>query len=440
MGGVLDRLLAGVRIPGFLKARLALDDTRVRDPARAVHEALREAGLGEKLSPGDRVCLAVGSRDISGLPAVVRAAAAFVLGCGARPFIVPAMGSHGGATAAGQLAVLTSLGVTRASSGAPVLATMAAEKIGATPSGLPVYLSPLALGADHLIPINRIKPHTDFRGPVGSGLSKMLAVGLGGQRGASACHGRGFERMAQTVLEVSREVVRAREAITALGLIENACHHLARVVALPGGRIHAEEPGLLLLADRLLARLPFEQADVLVLDEFGKDISGTGMDPNVTGRFGLLSPEAPFFASIAVRSVTAKSRGNCTGIGYADVITERAFRRFRFGATYPNAITAAEAGASKIPSVMPSDRLALRFALRMAEPRREEAGIRVVWLRNTLELSEFRVSEALAREAAGIPALEIPRRAPETPVFDACGNLRGFAARRRAAHAGENNS
>lgn len=423
---VFDEMLRDIRIPGFVKVFQNLPDERIPDIHAAIFDALDARGTRGRIRAGFRVCIPVGSREISQFPVIVKAVSDYIISCGAQPFIIPAMGSHGGATAEGQEEILRSYGITQDSTGAQVLSSMDTVEIGRTASRLPVCIDRYADEADFIVPIGRIKPHTDFRGRVESGLCKMLTIGMGKQHGAYICHKFGFENMARNVWDISSVIVQKKRNIMALGILENAFHNPYRIVAVPGDRIHEEEPALLTKAKELIGRIPFKKADVLIVDEFGKNISGAGMDPNVTGRSPSLPLAEPYFNTIAVRDLTEKTHGNCAGIGSADVITRRVFDVFDFEATYQNAITSAEATATRIPNIMPNDDLAIRFAIRTAAPYDEETGIRIVWIKNTLEIHEFYISEALVPAAMTIPALSVPDRNPRIIAFDAQGSIIGW--------------
>ncbi len=273
--------------------------------------------------------------------------------------------------------------------------------------------------------MGRIKAHTDFRGPVESGICKMLVIGMGKQHGAYQCHKLGFKSMAANVMEFAGAIIEKKPNLFALGLIENAYHETCRIEAVPAARILEEEPGLLEYAKSRMARIPFEQADILFVDETGKDISGAGMDPNITGRSPVLGISAPYFQRIAVFDLTDKSHGNFGGLGSADVTTRRLYEKVDFEQTYPNGITSAEPISVKLPVIMPNDRNAMQFALRTATDCDWNRGPRIVWLKNTLSLSEFYISEALREDAEKLENVEIVS-GPLEVVFDEEGAVKGF--------------
>lgn len=412
----------------LVEARLAshaLDDPVAETTARL---AAALAGLDGK---GRRVGVGVGSRGIDRLPLVVRAVVDWLRARGASPFVIPAMGSHGGATAEGQVDVLASLGVTEHTAGAAIRPSMEAALLDPTADGMPVFTSREALEADGLVLINRVKPHTDFESPrLGSGLTKMCVIGLGKIEGAAACHRAaqrfGYER---SILEAAR-VVRARLPLWAgVALVEDAHHRLARIEAIPAAEIDAREPALLAQARAWMPALPFGEIDVLIVDEMGKNISGAGMDTNVIGR-GV--DGRPFAAAagrartIYARSLTPESHGNAAGIGLADVVSTRLVRSMDRHVTYTNALSALTPFAVRIPLQFDTDAECVAAAARLAGA--DPARARVVRIKSTLALGRFVASEACARELDGrsdLTLLTPPRPWPLTREgdFDPAGDL-----------------
>ena len=400
-----------------------MDHSHIDDIEGAVAQAMRREGTLDRIKPGDSVCITAGSRDVANIARIIRAICDQVKSVGAHPFIIPAMGSHAGAKAEGQRGIIEGYGVTEEAMGAPIRASMDTEVIAHSRSGLEIHLDKFANAADFLIPVGRIKAHTDFRGEVESGICKMLVIGMGKQHGAYQCHKLGFKSMAANVKEFAGGIIEKKPNMFAIGLIENAYHQTCRIEAIPAGRILAEEPPLLEYAKSRMAKVPFDQADILFVDETGKDISGAGMDPNVTGRSPVLGISRPFFQRIAVFDLTDKSHGNFGGLGSADVTTQRLYRKIDFEQTYPNGITAAEPLAVRLPAVMPSDRTAMQFALRTATDCDWEKGPRIVWLKNTLSLSEFYISEALIPDAEALDNVTIVSE-PMEVIFDEEGNVK----------------
>ncbi|MEW9031755.1 MAG: lactate racemase domain-containing protein, partial [Planifilum fimeticola] len=334
---VIESLLKDVPLPRMVKVRQSFPAPEVADVPGAVREAVAAEGVLERISEGDRVAIAVGSRGVADIDVMAREVVRLVRSRGGQPFIVPAMGSHGGATAEGQIEVLKQLGVTESSVEAPIRSSM---DVGRLASGLPVYTDRQAYSADKVIVINRVKPHTAFRGPVESGLMKMITIGLGKQKGAEAAHSRGFQYMAEHVVAMARIVLSQVPIIFGLATVENAYDRPAKIVAVPAEKIEAVEPGLLLEAKSLMPRILFDPIDVLVVDEIGKDISGDGMDPNITGRYPTpYASGGPRVTRIAVLGLTERTRGNANGIGLADITTRKAFEAIEWEKGYANALT-----------------------------------------------------------------------------------------------------
>lgn len=417
---IFDQLLADNKIPRFVRVRHEMDHSHIEDIPGAVAEALKREGTLDQIKPGNTVCITAGSRDVANIDKIIRAVCDEVKSVGGKPFIIPAMGSHAGAQAEGQRGIIEGYGVTEEAMGAPIKASMETEVLGYSKDGLEIHIDKYANAADYIIPIGRIKAHTDFRGPVESGICKMLVIGMGKQHGAYQCHKLGFKNMAKNVMEFADVIIQKKPNMFAIGLIENAYHQTCRIAAIPAGKILEEEPPLLEYAKKRMAKIPFEKADVLFVDEAGKDISGAGMDPNITGRSPVLGISAPYFQRIAVFDLTDKSHGNFGGLGSADVSTQRLYQKIDFEQTYPNGITSAEPISVKLPVIMPSDKTAMQFALRTATDTDWETGPKIVWLKNTLSLSEFYISEALVGEASRLDNVEIIS-GPKEVIFDEAG-------------------
>lgn len=405
-------------LPPMARVRQVLPRESIADVEGEVHRALAGAGLQELIRPGMRVALTAGSRGIAEIPRVLRAAVDAVRAAGGDPFIVPAMGSHGGATPEGQVEVLAGYGITEATVGAPIRATMDTVVLGELPNGATVHLDRHAAEADGTIVINRVKAHTAFRGEVESGLCKMLAIGLGKQRGAESIHAHG---LAQSIRPAAELVLQRANIILGLALVENAAHQLYHVRAVRPNRFVEADHELLQLSNRLLPRVPFDDLDVLVVRELGKNISGSGMDPNVIGMWRRTGepPSAPYYKRIVVLDVTAESDGNALGVGLADFTTERLVRKMDRRKSYMNALTAGALVAVRLPLVLESDREAMEVALRSAGAN---GAPRMACIRNTLALEELLVSEALLPEVAASEALEVLEE-PRPLPFDADGNL-----------------
>ncbi|MDR1893394.1 MAG: hypothetical protein LBQ61_01720 [Spirochaetales bacterium] len=387
--------------------------------------------MDEKLNPrdfaGKRIALGVGSRRIAGLAPLVRAAADKLKSFGAAPFIFPAMGSHGGGQARGQLEVLEGYGITQGAMGVPILSETEVERIGALPTGTPVYLSQTALKADGVVVINRIKPHTDFKGPHESGLVKMLCIGLGNHPGATALHSEGFDRMAQVLPQAAAVILGRLKLAFALAVVENGYEETAAVeVVLPPDLMDRDRE-LLVTAKGLTARLLMPRIDLLVLHRIGKDISGAGMDPNIVGRMGSGLSEGfaqvPPIGRIAVLGLSRGARGNGNGIGLADVCTRSCAEAVDWGDTYTNCIASTVTGPAKLPMVFETDRLAVLGALRTI-PRITPLTARIVVIPDTLHLGEIQVSPGVVEDLGRREDVEI-LSAPQEMAFSPSGELLG---------------
>ena len=421
------KALSHVKLPEFKKVRYDVPLADAGFDARVqVRKTVLEQGLLDRIRPGEVVALSASSREIAQQSLILGTLVELLRDHGARPMIVAAMGSHGGATAEGQCALMESYGITEQTMGCPVRATMNVTLLGMTEKeGLPVYQEENAAAADHIIPVGRVKSHPDFRGKVESGLQKMLTIGFGKQHGASLCHQRGWARMSDTIQEVAGWILDHRSVPFGLAIIEDSMHKVAMVEAVPGEQIRMREPELLDIARSYIPKLPFEKVDVLFVDELGKDISGAGMDPNVTGRSAVLGSSAPFIDRIAVRDLTLKTKHNAAGIGNADVITRRLFDQIDLPATYVNVITSHDSKGGMLPPAMPSDLTAFQYAMESITGRDDPLGLRIVWIHSTAAMREFYISPALYAEAEANPALELSTRACEA-CFNEAGDFTGW--------------
>lgn len=421
---IFEALLQHDHVPNFYRVENARSAPKLEDVAAETRRVMQESGTLEQLKPGQSVCIAAGSREIANIALIVRTVCEVVREHGAEPFIIPAMGSHAGAQAEGQKKILADFGITEEYTGAPIRSSMETVQVGVTkPHGFPARIDRYAAEADWIIPIGRIKPHTDIRGPIQSGILKMIVIGMGKQFGADICHAEGFPSMSQNIVEIGLEIIANTNILCGMASMENGYHETYRVVAVAPDKILETEKELLPDAAAQLFGIPYEKLDLLIVDWIGKNISGAGMDPNVTGRSPVLGISRPFFQRIAVFDLTDKSHGNFGGLGSADVTTQRLYRKIDFEQTYPNGITAAEPLAVRLPAVMPSDRTAMQFALRTATDCDWEKGPRIVWLKNTLSLSEFYISEALIPDAEALDNVTIVSE-PMEVIFDEEGNVK----------------
>ncbi len=409
-------------LPRMLRVRQSFARPRVADIPAAVARTLEAARL--PVRRGDTVAVGAGSRGIANIDAVVGATVRWLREQGARPFVFPAMGSHGGGTPEGQLSVLEHYGITEATMGCPIRATMDVVQVGEA-LGLPVWLDRYAAEADWIGLVNRVKLHTDFKGEIESGLFKMMTIGLGKHRGAIQYHRANIHHGYETVItSVGREMLARARIGFGLAVVENGYDETAHVEAFTPADLEAGERRLLKQAREWMARLPFSPIDVLVVEEMGKNISGSGMDTNVIGRPS--NPHEPFPADpkilwIVVLDLTDESYGNATGIGNADFTTRRLVERIDMKPTLINCITACAPNGAKIPATYETDREAVEAALScigLTPPDRA----RVVRIRNTLMLGELEVSEAFAPELARRPDLTVLGD-PVPLSFDAAGRL-----------------
>lgn len=405
-----------------MKVRQSFDDTKLEDVDGALNEALQKEEIRNTVKPGMEIAVAVGSRGVDQIVEVTRRTITFLKDLGAKPFIVPSMGSHGGATAEGQTAVLAHLGVTEESVGAEIRSSMEVVEIGKLENGLPVYIDKLASQADGIVVINRVKPHTAFRGTVESGIMKMIAIGLGKQRGAEVCHQLGFEHMGKHIILMSSMIIEKMPILFGVATIENAFDKVAQVEVLLPDEIESRETELQKLAKKLLPQINFDKIDVLVIDEIGKNISGDGMDPNITGRYP--TPYAhggPAVNKMVVLDLTPETEGNANGVGTADFTTQRLIDKTDWDATYANGLTSTVVAPTKAATTLANDQLALKAAIKTCNIL-DFTKVKMVRIKNTLEIGEIEVSEAYVEEVKNSDFL--------TPVtdlyelsFDEDGNL-----------------
>lgn len=422
--GVVKDLLKDIEIPKFYKVTNHMDDTHIDDVAQAVRDALKREHTLDRIEPGKTVCLTAASREIANSVLILKTVVEEIKRVGAIPYIVPGMGSHGGATAEGQRAILEHYGITEEACGCEIHATMETGHVGTSAEGLEVRLDAFALSCDYIVPVARIKPHTDFHGPFESGIMKMLAIGLGKQHGASICHKRGFDQMHINVPSFGRTCLKNCNIPFAVGLVENAFHQTHTIRAIPNECVEAEEPELLLLAKSLMASIPFEKVDVLMLEQVGKEISGDGMDPNVVGRAYNYRTK-PYITRIGVLDLSPKTGANFNGIGNADATTRRVLEKGSFEETYPNGITSIVVDYMKLPSMLDSDKECLQFCIRTCP----DTGVplKVMWTKDTLHMGEFYVSESMLEDVRSNPSLSTDGKVYELD-FDEKDNYQGFKA------------
>ncbi len=391
------------QLPLFQRLRVEFPRPRVENVSKNVHRAINELAPLSLPLEGKRVAITAGSRGISQIPEILAAVVDWLRQRGAQPFVIPAMGSHGGATADGQRLMLADMGMTEASLGAPIISDLETVELGRLANGMPIYIDKQAAEADAIVIVNRTKPHTDYVGDFESGLAKMAAIGMGKLRGADTLHRYGLQGLQTLMPEAARVICQKAPVIFGLASIENAYHEVARVAALRPEDIGGEqEKELLQLAYSLLPRFPFPEIDVLIVEEIGKNISGVGMDTKVINRIkvhGVPDPTTCSICTIVVLRLTREAHGNASGIGLADVTTQRLVQDIDFEATYLNCITSGVTGIQRasLPMVAPTDRAAIETALRVCG-RPEAHHARVVRVKNTLSLGEMDVSVDLLPE------------------------------------------
>jgi hypothetical protein len=405
--------------PRFAPVRYERDQPRVEDVEAATAEAVDDIDGLADLEPGARVGITAGSRGIHDMPEVLRTIVAELDDRGFDPFVFPAMGSHGGATAEGQRATLEALGITEETLGCAIVSSMAVEQVGTDDDGRPVFAARDALAADAVVLANRVKLHTDFRGAIESGLCKIAVIGIGKQRGADVTHKAALAGSFEDVIqERSGILFEETPVVGGVALVENANERAAVIEGLDVDEILDREPDLLDRSAELIGTLPVDQLDLLVIDEIGKNISGTGMDTNVIARMlmhGEPEPDSPQYDRIYARSVTPESHGNAIGVGLADFVHEDLVREFEPTDTYLNAITGGEPARARIPPVMPSDEVALLAAFSTVGVRDPEY-MRIARIENTLDLDRFAVSEPLVEELAEVEGATVGT--PEPLAFD----------------------
>lgn len=416
-------------LPRVIPIRQRFSGPRVADIPEEVGKQLAQAGTEGRIKPGMRIAITAGSRGIANIPLILRSVVRQLKAWGAEPFIVPSMGSHGGATAEGQVEVLEGLGVTEAFCEAPILSSMDVVEIGRTPAGMPVHLDKNAWGADGIVVVARVKAHTDFQSPVGyeSGLMKMMSIGLGKHKQALLLHDYGVRGIRDMMPEVARVVLANANIVAGLAVLENAFEETAKIEAVAPGQIPEREPLLLAESKSFMPRLPVEDIDILMVDRIGKNVSGTGMDTNIIGRMRIRGVEefaSPRIQCIIAGDLSAESHGNAVGIGLADVTTRRLFEKIDRRITNANVITSTFLERGKIPLVAENDRDALDTALRCnwGVPRAEARFVRIY---DTLHLERLYVSESLLAEVSGRAGIEVLGEAEEIRL-DRDGNFEPF--------------
>ncbi|MEH7547680.1 lactate racemase domain-containing protein [Neobacillus vireti] len=404
--GILQELLKDIPVPKMAKVKVKFENNKIDELGQDLKLKLNRVHIQEKIQPGMEIAIAVGSRGLDRLVELTAVTVQFLKELGAKPFIVPSMGSHGGATAEGQREVLAHLGVTEATVGCEIRSSMEVVKVGELPNGLPIYVDKFASKADGIVVINRVKPHTAFRGPVESGIMKMISIGLGKQKGAEACHQMGFKYMAENVPAMAKVIMEKTPFLFGVATVENAFDKVAVLEVLTPEEVLEKEPALQKQAKELLPKLFFDQLDVLLIDEIGKNISGDGMDPNITGRYPTpYASGGPDVNKMVVLDVTVQSEGNANGVGTADFTTQRLVDKMDKEGTYANGLTSTVCAPTKIATTLPNDKMAIQAAVKTCNIL-DFTKVKLVRIKNTLELSQIEVSEPLLPYIAQHPNME----------------------------------
>ena len=413
-------------LPRIFKIHQKIATPRLADVPKEMNALLDRFGLPGKIKPGERIALTAGSRGIRDKAKILKVIATRLKALGAKPFLVPCMGSHGGATAEGQVEMLKHLGITEEFIGAPIVSSMEVKEIGRTKFGTPVLIDAnICAQADKIIVVNRIKPHTDFDFEIESGLNKMMVIGMGKHKGALMAHRLTIKHGFSTMLpEVQPIILKALPFFFGVGIVENQYDQTASLHLLEPQNFWEGEKPLLKKAKEIMPRLPFKQMDILVVDEIGKNISGAGMDPNVTGRLYFIgSPplKEPKITRIFVRDLTPETEGNAIGIGFAEYTTTRLVKKIDPVPTAINSITGMGPECGRIPIAFDQDREALQAAFDNSGVL-DAKDLRLVWIKNTLEMEYLWASEPMFNEAKANPLLEVISGLQDIP-FDAAGNM-----------------
>jgi hypothetical protein len=419
-----------MQFPRIFVVRQNFPDRRIADVAGEVNRQLRESGFAARLRPGSRVAIGVGSRGITNIASIVRAAADYWKSAGMHPFIFPAMGSHGAATAEGQADVLAHYGIIEAAMGCPVRSALEVVPLGKTPEGIQTFMDRNAYESDGVMLAGRVKWHTDFMGKIESGLFKMMAIGLGKFAGAQHYHTYAYKLgLENTIRTIGRTVLESGKVLGGLAILEDAYHNTAKLEAVPVENMERREEELLALAKSWMGRIPAD-LDILIIDEIGKNISGAGMDSKVVNRSVLGEsnpwPDTPRIERIFVRDLSDLSYNNAVGLGMADVVTDRLVNRIDWTPTRINSLTASTPSAIKTPVHFATDRECLE-AIAPTVGKFDMRELTIGWIRNTMELALLALSETLRPQIERNPLLEIVSPAREIE-FDASGNLCGILA------------
>ncbi|MSQ59397.1 MAG: DUF2088 domain-containing protein [Betaproteobacteria bacterium] len=426
-----------IPLPRMVHVRQKFKMTKLDSVSKTVAEQFKRADVRAKVKPGMSIAVGVGSRGVNNIAESTKAVVAELIALGAKPFIFPAMGSHGGATPEGQREVLEGYGVTEKFVGCPLHCQMDVTEIGKLASGMPIYMDKLAAAADGVVVIPRIKPHTNFRAPIESGIVKMLTIGMGKIIGATELHTQGMDRFGELLPEAARLIMAKKNILFGVAMVENAADETAIIEIVTSEQIFEREPVLQAKAKEFMPCLQFDEIDVLVVEKIGKNISGSGMDPNITGRNCRFVEwnMKPNVKKIAVLGLTPETHGNATGLGAADVITMRLYKDIDIAKTYANIITSTYLDGGCIPMIMNTDADAISLAVKTVV-RVEPKDCKIVRIPNTLQVVDIHVSEAMLPYIRQHPEQFEIIGEPEPMKFDAKGTLYPMLGRlHETAHA-----
>ena len=417
-------LVKDVTVPRMFRVRQIFPRNKIEpeEIPGIIKKLLSEEKFSSQIKPRMKIAITAGSRGIANNALTTKCIADFIKSKGAQPFVVPAMGSHGGSTAEGQRAILRGYGITEEYLQCPILSSMEVKKIGVNEEGKDVYIDKYAAESDGIVIGCRIKPHTAFRGPYESGIMKMMTIGLGKQYGAEVCHEAGFKHMAKNVPLFGKAIIRHAPVLFAVPTIENAYDETCKIVAVNADEIEEQEPALLKEAASYMARILVDSCDVLIVDEIGKNYSGDGMDPNITGTF--CSPYATGGIAaqrVAVLDLSKETHGNGIGLGFSSATTKRVFDKLDLASMYPNAITCTVLGGVRIPIIMESDKEAIQVCIKSCNEI-DKTRPRIVRIANSLHLEHIMLSEDYLDEIRGIETIEIESEPMDLP-FDEDGML-----------------
>lgn len=418
----INEILDNIKLPQIMKVSQTFDNTKLDDVEGDLNQKLIDKNIKDKIKQGMKIAITGGSRGISFYKELMKTIVSFVKKCGATPFIIPSMGSHGGGTSEGQENMLKKLGITKESVGCEIISSMDVVEVGRTSKDLPVYIDKNAANADGIILLNRVKLHTSFRGKYESGLIKMMAIGLAKRKGADMTHFLRYENMAENLVEVGKIALNNLNIICGVASIENGYNEVADLFVLHKDEILQEEPKILEKSKRLMPRIYLDDIDVLIVNEIGKNISGTGVDTNIVGRFHTNAASGgPNTVKLGFLDISEKSGGNGNGMGLADFVSKKFFRKIDFESTYINAITSTEPNSVKLPLVLDNDKYVFQGCVKLCGVKNIQ-DIKLVIINNTKELDEIYMSKSAFENTVDKSKVKKESELFDIP-FDDEGNL-----------------